>query len=212
MTATATLTLLDVATAADLRTLVRRAGALDREGAVRLQAQGEVLAAWVGVLPGAGLTGEGTVLGLRTMRLDAPASLDVTVPVAALLDRFAREESTTLAVPPTQVRVPWAGVAPPRGGWEPCGQVSALELRRAVDHGVAEVAQGAGPSAPAQALAQLRARVWARPVEAADVEGLPSGMAFAARGLGFLGSAPGEVFRAGPWWRLTMPGGHVLAR
>ena len=54
---------------ADLRTFVARARQLDEDGAVRLQADGAVLAAYVGVLPGRGLMGDGAVVGLRTMRL-----------------------------------------------------------------------------------------------------------------------------------------------
>ena len=56
---------------ADLRTFVTRARSLDEEGSVRLQADGTVLAAYVGVLPGRGLMGDGAVVGLRTMRLAA---------------------------------------------------------------------------------------------------------------------------------------------
>ena len=47
-------------------TYAGRAKALDADGAIRLQAAGVVLAAWVGVLQGSGILAEGTVLGLRT--------------------------------------------------------------------------------------------------------------------------------------------------
>ena len=39
---------------ADLRTFVTRARSLDEAGAIRIQAEGTVLAAYVGVLPAAG--------------------------------------------------------------------------------------------------------------------------------------------------------------
>ena len=72
---TGTLALVDAGTASDLRTFVARAAAADREGAMRLQAQGTVLAAYAAVLPGSGLAAEGLVMGLRTMRLAEPADL-----------------------------------------------------------------------------------------------------------------------------------------
>ena len=54
---------------ADVATFVARARSLDEDGAMRLQADGDVLAAYVGVLPGRGLMGDGAVVGLRIMRL-----------------------------------------------------------------------------------------------------------------------------------------------
>ena len=48
----------------DLGRYAARARALDADGAVRLQAVGSVLAAWVGVLPGTGLLGTGTTMVL----------------------------------------------------------------------------------------------------------------------------------------------------
>ena len=70
----------DAASLADLGRYARRARALDEEAAVRLQADGSVLAAWVGVLPGSGILGEGLVLGLRTVALAAPTQVDQAVP------------------------------------------------------------------------------------------------------------------------------------
>ncbi|AKT51507.1 hypothetical protein [Arsenicicoccus sp. oral taxon 190] len=207
---TAELRLLDAGTATDLRTFVSRAASVDRDGAVRLQAQGTVLAAYAAVLPGAGLSADGLVLGLRTMRLAVPADLDVTVPVSGLLDRFARSEGEALPVPPTELSVSWAGVAPPRVGWVPFGRVSADELRAAAQQGIAEVARGTDGRAGALAVAELRRRTWARPMEAREAEGVPSGLAFAAQVLGFVGEDPGTVYRCGRWLRLTTRGGHVL--
>ncbi|MCH8613409.1 hypothetical protein [Arsenicicoccus dermatophilus] len=236
MTEGVELHLADEQTASDLRTYAGRAASLDRSAAIRLQVVGTVLAAYAPVLPGSGLLSQGLVLGLRTCRLAQPADLDVTVPVAGLLDRFAREAGTTLSVPPTQVAAPWAGQAPPRSGWELVGEVPGSDLTRAAEAGIAEIASATGSSAAALAVAELRRRVWARPVPtaavaasspsgqapaggpsscpavAATVADLPSGVAFAAHVLGFVGAAPAVVYRSGPWLRLSTPVGHVLTR
>ncbi len=147
---------------ADLRTFVTRARSLDDEGAVRLQADGTVLAAYVGVLPGRGLLGDGAVVGLRTMRLARPATVDVTVPLAAVADRLARDTGTGLEVPPVTVQNAWAAMTPPRGGWEPVGSLTAEELVAAARAGIAEVAEGVPAGAGGQAVADLRHRVWGR--------------------------------------------------
>ncbi|HEY1157330.1 MAG TPA: hypothetical protein VGE95_13680, partial [Arthrobacter sp.] len=76
---------------ADLRTFATRAKAIDDAGAIRLQAAGSVLAAYVCVLRPR-LLGESTptILGLRTMALAEPSATDVTVALSSVLDRLAR--------------------------------------------------------------------------------------------------------------------------
>ena len=127
---------------ADLRIFVARARQLDEDGAVRFQADGTVLAAYVGVLPGRGLMGDGAVVGLRTMRLGRPTTLDATVALAAVGDRLARDTSAGLELPPVTVQTAWAAMTPPRAGWEPVGSVDAEALVVAARAGIAEVAQG----------------------------------------------------------------------
>ena len=80
----------DARSLADLGSYAARAKVLDEDGAIRLVASGSTLAAYVGVLPGRGLMGEGAVLGLRVMALAEPAQVDVTVPLGAVTDRTAR--------------------------------------------------------------------------------------------------------------------------
>lgn len=204
----------DVESLHDLATFVSRARAVDEGGAVRLQATGEVLAAWVRVLPGRGVLGDGVVLGLRVMPLAGPHTLDATVPLAAVADRMARRQqtgdvSTHVPVPPMTVTVPWTGLTPPRSGWQPRAQLSAAEVSAAAEAGVAQVAQGTPAGAGAHAVAALRERVWGAPGPA----GLPAGVAFAAYALGFL--RPGDVatvHACRPWARVSLPGGHVLVR
>jgi hypothetical protein len=206
------LLLADAETVADLGTLVSRARAADPDGAIRLHAHERTLAAYVGVLPGAGLLGEGAVIGLRTMPLAVPSDVDATVPLAAVSDRLARDlGGTGIPVPPATVRVPWAAVAPPRHGWERVGAVTAEELAEVAREGIAEIAQGTPGDAGGHAVAALRRRVWGQPTRTAPP--FPAGAAFAAHVLGF--APPGTevtVYAHGRWTRLTGAGGHVLAR
>jgi len=196
---------------ADLRIVVARARQLDEDGAVRLQADGAVLAAYVGVLPGRGLMGDGAVVGLRTMRLGRPTTLDATVALAAVGDRLARDTSAGLELPPVTVQTAWAAMTPPRAGWEPVGSVDAEVLVDAARAGIAEVARGAPTGSGGQAVTDLRQRVWGRLTD--TMPPVPAGAAFAAYALGFLDPALRcEVVAHGRWTRLSSPRGHVLVR
>ena len=200
---------------ADLGTLVGRAKSVDPDGAIRLQAHGRTLAAYVGVLPGSGLLAEGAVVGLRTMPLAEESEVDATVSLAAVSDRLARRDGTPgpvlLDVPPVTVRAAWAAVAPPRSGWERVGSLAADVVNEAAREGIEEVAQGTPDQAGGHAVAALRQRVWQR--STTTVPPFPAGGAFAAYVLGF--TSPGTevtVFAHGRWTRLSMPAGHVLVR
>lgn len=209
----------DAEARADFATYVSRARALDPDGAMRLQATGMALAAYVGVLPGSGLMSEGSVIGLRVMPLAEAASLDSTVALGSLTDRLARgggiDRPDSLEVPPTTVHVGWAALAPPRSGWEPAGTVASSLLDDVARQGIAEVAEGSSPTSGGHAVTALRAAVWGRPVDALTAHGvrLSAGGAFAAYVLGFLTSgAEVGIFRQGRWLRLSTPAGHVLVR
>lgn len=196
----------------DLRTFATRAKTID-DGAIRLQASGQVLAAYVCVLRPR-LLGESTptILGLRTMALARPAATDVTVPLAAVLDRLARagQDDVELPLPPVTVAESWAGVGAPRSGWEPLGTLQDAVLRQAAEAGIAEVAASIPDKPGALIVNNARAMVWGR--ELPGVTGLPSGAAFAALTLGFLAGGEQQLYRAGRWFRLSGPRGHVLAR
>ncbi|MCA4131242.1 hypothetical protein [Arthrobacter sp. M4] len=197
---------------ADLRTYATRAKSID-DGAIRLQAAGQVLAAYVCVLRPR-LLGESTptILGLRTMALAEPAQLDVTVSLSSVLDRLARAgaEDVELPVPPTTVSESWTGVSAPRTGWEPLGTVSDAELKEAADAGIAEVARTV-PDRPGTLMVNnTRAAVWGRGL--ATAAGIPAGAAFAAYALGFLGEGEQALFRNGRWFRVSGVRGHVLVR
>ncbi len=115
-------------------------------------------------------------------------------------------------MPPGTANAAWAGVAPPRSGWDADGLLDASDLREAAERGVREVADGVPPGAGAQAVAQLRARVWGRPL-GAQLPDVPAGVAFAAEALGFLADDdPVALYRRPPWVRATTRRGHVLAR
>ncbi|MFV0463709.1 MAG: hypothetical protein ACK5MP_11035 [Nostocoides sp.] len=209
------LDLLDPRAVADLGTFASRAKVLDADGGMRLQVVGDVLAAYVCVVPSAGVTHQGVVLGLRTFAVAAEAPLDVTVPLAAITDR-TRRGGSVLPVPPVWLNLLWTAVAPPRSGWSLAGEVTKVRIEEVARDGIAVVAE-AGSSGTLGSLAvdDLRRRTWsafAEPGTSADepTTGFPAGLAFAAHTLGF--GAPADLFRSGPWWRLSGPGGHALAR
>ncbi|MET4059629.1 hypothetical protein ABIB35_001161 [Arthrobacter sp. UYP6] len=216
MTASNELILADPQVTADLRTFVVRARAAD-DGAVRLQAVGSVLAAYVCVLRPRAL-GEDvpTVLGMRTMPLAAPAQVDTAVSLASVADRLARmgETDTVLPVPPVTVTESWTGVGAPRSGWERGADVSFKLLEQAAHRGIKEVAALVPASSGAPVVNTARGAVWGRRLP--DVAAaIPAGAAFAALTLGFLpAGADGQaaVFHCGRWTRLSMPRGHVLIR
>lgn len=203
----------DLASVEDLRTFVGRARAADEDGAIRLQASGTTLAAYVGVLPGAGLLADGAVLGLRVMALAQSETADVTVSLAALGDRLARGE-LTVPLPPVTVAASWSAVAAPRSGWERVSSLPTAELAQQARAGIAEVARGVGGSAGnagSHAVATVRRAVWGRLTP--TVPPVPAGAAFAAYVLGFTeASAEATVWTHGRWTRLSMPSGHVLVR
>jgi hypothetical protein len=198
---------------ADFGTFVARARSLDADGAVRLQADGTVLAAYVGVLPGRGLRSDGAVVGLRTSRLAEPVAVDATVALAAVQDRLARSAglSIRLDVPAVTVQTAWAAMTPPRHGWESVGMLDAQTLIDVARAGIAEVASGAGQASGGHAVADLRWRVWGRLTS--TVPPVAAGAAFAAYSLGFISSEmPCMVAAHGRWTRLSSPRGHVLVR
>ncbi|ALV45625.1 hypothetical protein MB46_09120 [Arthrobacter alpinus] len=204
----------DAGTVADLRTFVTRARTAD-DGAIRLQGAGRVLAAYVCVMRSK-LLGEGTptVLGLRTMALAAPSTIDMTVSLASVADRLARMDDgdTRLPVPPMTVNESWAGVSAPRSAWEELGTVSADALIAVAKAGVQEIGQIIPVNPGALLVNNIRASVWGRPMEGMPGE-VPGGAAFAAYALGFV--APGEsatIFGSHKWLRISSNRGHILVR
>lgn len=204
----------DVGTVSDLRTFVTRARVAD-DGAIRLQGAGHVLAAYVCVMRSK-LLGEGTptVLGLRTMALAAPSTVDVTVSLASVADRLARmgAEDLSLPVPPMTVHESWAGISAPRGAWQEIASIPAEKLIEVAKAGVQEIGQIIPVNPGALLVNNVRASVWGRPMEGVPGE-IPGGAAFAAYALGFV--APGEigtVYTSHNWLRISTARGHILVR
>lgn len=220
-----TLHLADQASLADLRTFLARAARLDDSG-VRLVASGEVLAVSAPVLHPQGLMDRSpTIIGMRTFALTQSAAADVLVTPREMIDRIVRilgsetpmaaasmigGEPVPLELPASSRTAPWAGQAPPRGGWTNQGAVDTIELELIARTGATEIAETLPAAVGEQIVQKVRSQVWSRPLD--DGFGLPTGAAFAAVGLGFI-AAPEQaaVFRSGGWMRLSTRRGHVLA-
>lgn len=211
------LSLPDEAARTDLMTYLGRADRVDR-ASVRLVAEGGVLAVYTAVLHPTGLLDETpTVLGLRTVAVAADQRLDAVVPIASFTARLeaapAGDDGSLRAGVPAEVStVTWAGVAPPRAGWQGVDRTTAAPLAEVARAGIVEVAEAIPTDAGEALVRRVRAEVWGRPIP--GVEHVPAGAAFAAHSLGFLGD-PGEevpVYESGPWTRLSTERGHVLVK
>ena len=221
---TETFSLIDADSRADLLTYLQRAHRVDAEGSARLIGQGDVLAVYTGFLYPAGLLDSApTVLALRTFRLsDGGGPIDAVVPLTALIGALAGPDGTRNAdsaspapprveLPRDRARSAWAGVAPPRGGWEPAGDVACDLLREVAKAGIEEVAATVPSGIREQLIHHVRSVVWGRPCPGR--EDLPAGAAFAGLSLGFLPAGGlATVFRSGAWSRVTTRAGHVLVK
>lgn len=208
----------------DLQIFLSRAMRVE-DGSVRLTASGSVLMVYTAVLHPKGLLDStATVLGLRTFALGTPVDaddppLDVVVSVRSLLDRVARLSSTitdraavvVVPVPIETGRAAWAGISPPKSGWQPQGEADAAALLAAARAGIDEVASMIPTGTGEQIVHRVRSEVWGRPVPGAEL--VPGGAAFAAFSLGFLSETePVRLFGVGPWTRLSTSRGHILVR
>ncbi|MFJ9826045.1 hypothetical protein ACIRSU_16975 [Streptomyces sp. NPDC101160] len=211
MTAIAPLHFADPREAAGLAAFLRRLLHYDRAAAVRLQAGGGALAVF-------GRPPSFEVIAIRTARLVDAADLDVTVSAGELLEGV--EETAGKAILPGSVTgPPWAGVLPPRAGWQPVtGLPPVAEIRGAVAAAVTEF-RTRDEALPEERRTRaererLGREIWSRTLAGT---GLPLRAAHAAQSLGFLPALPGEelpvaLFAAGPWLRLRTPYGSVALR
>ncbi|WP_432157886.1 hypothetical protein [Streptomyces sp. bgisy153] len=207
--------LADEGEAADLAAFLSRLLHYDRGAAVRLQAVGTALAVF-------GRPPSFEVLAVRAVRLAKPYehglddTLDVTVSAGELLESVD-EAGATAAVPAAVTGPPWAGVLPPRGGWQPvAGLPGAEELRRLVSTAVAEfrgrTEELALEERTRSRLDLIGREIWSRTI--ADT-GLPVRAVHAAQSLGFLrtgAAAPARLVASGAWLRLRTPYGSVAVR
>lgn len=201
------LVLADADTARDVLTFIGRAGPISDDG-VRLQGSGGILAVTAAALAPQGLFDQTpTILAMRIVRADPELECDIVVDELTADD----EDDRMLKLPDTGRSPAWAGVAPPRGGWERTGAVDSATVAQRAQWGISAVARGATPGAGEEAVRALRAAIWGEPDE--DLAGLPRGVAFAAHAFGFIsGEESIAVTRSGRWTRLGFARGHVLSR
>lgn len=200
------LLLADPDTAKDVLTFVGRASRITDEG-VRLQAGNGVLALTTAALAPHGLFDQTpTILAMRIVHADPELECDIVVDQLSQTD-----EPQRLGLPETGLSPAWAGVAPPRGSWEPVGALDASVIAQRAQWGISAVARGAAPGSGEEAVRALRAAIWGEPDE--DLDGLPRGIAFAADAMGFIsGEEQVRVSKSGRWTRLAFRRGHVLSR
>jgi hypothetical protein len=207
-----TFSLDDAHAVSDLQTYLGRAGRVEN-GSVRLVATAGVLAAYTAVLYPHGLLDQTpTVLGLRTFRTAADAEFDAVVPTRSLLDRLARADPAEIRLPLEVSTVTWAGISPPRGGWQRVSTTDAALLKRVAAEGVEEVARAIPEGTGEQLVWRVRGSVWGAPID--ELGDVAAGVAFAADSLGFLAEDDEEIaiFETGPWTRLSTRRGHVLVK
>ncbi|MBB4892400.1 hypothetical protein FHS39_001411 [Streptomyces olivoverticillatus] len=231
----------DAGEAADLAAFLARLIHYDRAAAVRLKAGGGVLGVF-------GRPPSFEVLAVRTARLAGEETggagpLDVTVSAGQLVDALdaARAEGTTeggglpVVVPEAVTGPPWAGVLPPRGGWQRVEGLPGPEAVRATV--AAAVAEFRSRDAALPEQRRTRAErdrigreIWSRTL---GDTGLPLRAVHAAQALGFLrpvemaaagaslhrargGTAlapqPLALFAARGWLRLSTPYGSIAVR
>ncbi|MYW65786.1 hypothetical protein GTY65_17240 [Streptomyces sp. SID8379] len=204
----------DAGEAADLAAFLGRLLHYDKAAAVRLQAQagGQALAVF-------GRPPSFEVLAVRAVRLLKPYengiddSLDVTVSAGELLD--AVDEGASSAVVPAAVTgPPWAGVLPPRGGWERVEGFPGAEalhglVKAAVSEFRARVEELAPEARTRAELDRVGREIWSREI---GTSGVPVRVAHAAVSLGFLRGPSADLLAAGTWVRLRTAYGSVAVR
>jgi hypothetical protein len=199
----------DAEAAADALTFAGRTARLG-DGAVRLQATGGTVAMTSAPLAPRGLLDTTpTVLALRALPIDPELVCDLVVDATTLA--AVPDDARAVALPDEALSPAWAGIAPPRSGWEEIGGIEASVLASRAQYGIAAVAE-AMPADPGEDVVRtVRASVWG-PSDV-DLAGLPLGTAFAAFALGFIvGEERALVRRSGPWTRVSLRRGHVLVR
>jgi hypothetical protein len=146
---------------------------------------------------------------MRVSAIDPELECDLVVEASALLP--APDDASAVVLPETATSPAWAGISPPRSGWEQTDAIDAAVLASRAQYGVAAVADSLPTDAGEDVVRTVRAQVWGQHDEA--LGGLPLGTAFAAFALGFIaGGEEAPVRRSGAWTRVTLARGHVLVR
>ncbi|MFB4424462.1 hypothetical protein C5F59_025695 [Streptomyces sp. QL37] len=200
----------DAREAADLAAFLGRLLHYDRAAAVRLQAGGGALAVF-------GRPPSFEVLAIRTARLAGAHDFDVTVSAGELLEALDTDGADGTALPAPVTGPPWAGLLPPRSGWqERPGLPGPVDLRTRLTDAVAEFrSRDAALPEDRRTRAErdlIGHDIWSRTV--GDTE-LPLRAVHAAQSLGFLRPAPDfpvALLTAGSWLRLRTPFGSIALR
>lgn len=196
----------DPESAQDVLTFAGRAARAGEEG-VRVQAAGGTLVMTAAALAPKGLLDRTpTVLAMRMLHADPELECDFVV---ESLEKDT--DPRNIVLPDEAISPAWAGIAPPRGGWEYAGDIDAAVLANRAQWGIAAVARQIPENPGEDAVRAVRGAVWGPPDE--DLEGLPLGVAFAAFTFGFIsGEERAQVFTAGRWTRVSLQRGHILSR
>ncbi|MCM2575966.1 hypothetical protein [Streptomyces meridianus] len=239
------LRLADAGEAADLAAFLARLIHYDRRAAVRIQAGGGVLAVF-------GQPAAFEVLAVRTARLAAEPDgpQDATVSAGRLADALDAAAGDTgcpaegdvadpgpglaVEVPESVTGPAWAGLLPPRGGWQRLdGIPGTTALRSAVAAAVSEFRERT-ENVPEERRTRAELDVIGRDIWSRTLGGseLPLRAVHAAHALGFLrpvrqeapagrsgggaavleDDAPPVLLASGPWLRLRTPYGSVAVR
>jgi hypothetical protein len=149
------------------------------------------------------------------MELAEGSELDAVVPIANVLDRLAKlladDPRKWVLELPDSLKTPWAGISPPRTGWEPLVEIPEPELTQIAKDGIAEVADTIPEAVGGPIAARIRGEIWGRQMKFGSR--IPTGAAFVAAGLGFLTeNEVVQAYQAQGWVRLSSEHGHVLAK
>lgn len=192
--------------ARDLAVFAERAARHDPGTPVRLVAEGDVLAAFVGT--------PFDCLALRTCRLAHSTSVDAVVEAVGLGARARLVSDQQLAVPPRLPDMTWTQPLPPRSGWRELGALRSADVAARVATDTEEFrlrsTQVETGRRAAVALESIAQDLWSRPL-LADA---PARLAHAAHYVGFVDEDDGDavVLECGPWRRLDTSTGVILAR
>ncbi|MCZ4118971.1 hypothetical protein [Streptomyces sp. H39-S7] len=206
--------------AAGLAAFLGRLVRWDKAAVVRLRSAEGVLAVF-------GQPPFGGVLAIRTASLREVLDLDATVSAGQLLEGIEEssgapaeadtgEGGDAVVIPPSVTGPAWAGLLPPRGGWQRIAEFAPEDVRAAAKRLVGEFRSRTEVLVPERRtraeLDALAEEVWSRPV--GDTV-LPMRAVHAAQALGFLrggGAEPFLLLTAGAWLRLRTPYGSVAVR
>lgn len=206
--------------AAGLAAFLGRLVRWDKAAVVRLRSAEGVLAVF-------GQPPFGGVLAIRTASLRDVLDLDATVSAGQLLEGIQEHSGDAaeaagagdsggdaVVVPPSVTGPAWAGLLPPRGGWQRIAEFAPEDVRAAAERLVGEFrSRTEVPERRTRAeLDALAEEVWSRPV---GDTALPMRAVHAAQALGFLRGGRDEPFTlltAGAWLRLRTPYGSIAVR